>query len=393
MGYLKRHGDKVYRIQYDISLKKGERRLKRDTLRGVTKRQAEAILAEREAEVLKDRKAAEVGIPVMDDLTIGELLDRFMQAKCTLKESTTTRRYATLVALYLKPRFGSMNAASLRPANLKEAYAEWQTNGRDGKRVSPKTVRHVHELFSNALNWGVRGELLSRNVASLIGSDDLPKATTPKPVALTEDQLRRLLTEAKNPSQRSKKRGYLSSQPWFYPAMAFAAYTGARRGEVLALRWQDVNFEERSVTIARSVTEHMEFKAPKNDRTRTISMPDTLCAILGSHKANQATERLFLGGAYKDSDLVFARADGTPNDPWNFGRAALDCIKRSGVTPITLHGLRDTHASLLAKAGVPLEVVSKRLGHSTIAVTSERYLDVYSARDVEAASAFERLVG
>lgn len=69
-----------------------------------------------------------------------------------------------------------------------------------------------------------------------------------------------------------------------------------------------------------------------------------------------------------------------------------DCIARSGVTKITLHGLRDTHPSLLAKAGVALEVVSKRLGQSNIAITAERYLDVYSDRDVAAATAFERLV-
>jgi integrase len=75
------------------------------------------------------------------------------------------------------------------------------------------------------------------------------------------------------------------------------------------------------------------------------------------------------------------------------GSAVRDLILRAGVTPITLHGLRDTHASLLAKANVPLEVVSKRLGHSNIGITAERYLDVYSDRDVAAASAFERLVG
>lgn len=175
--------------------------------------------------------------------------------------------------------------------------------------------------------------------------------------------------------------------------MAFAAYTGARRGEVLALRWKDVSFEQRSATIARSVTEHLEFKAPKNDKARTIRLPDSLCEVLKSHRAEQAKDRLALGASYDDADLVFARADGSPNDPWNFGRSALDCIKRAKVTPITLHGLRDTHASLLAKAGVPLEVVSKRLGHSTIGVTAERYLDVYADRDAATAEAFERLVG
>ncbi len=156
--------------------------------------------------------------------------------------------------------------------------------------------------------------------------------------------------------------------PWFYPAVAFAVYTGARRGEALALRWSDANLDKGSVTIARSITEQMEIKSPKNDRTRTVSVPDKLCAILKSHRAEQAKGRLALGAAYKDEDLVFPHADGSPVDPWNFGRAVIDCIKRAKVTPITLHGLRDTHASLCAKAGVPLEVVSQRLGHASIGI-------------------------
>jgi integrase len=120
---------------------------------------------------------------------------------------------------------------------------------------------------------------------------------------------------------------------------------------------------------------------------------DTLCAILRAHKAKQAEERLGLDAAHKDEYLVFAHADGSPIDPWNFGRAVGDLIRRSGVTRITLHGLRDTHASLCAKAGVPLEVVSQRLGHASIGITAERYLHVYSDRDADAASAFGRLVG
>jgi integrase len=122
-------------------------------------------------------------------------------------------------------------------------------------------------------------------------------------------------------------------------------------------------------------------------------MPKTLCAILKTHRATRAKEKLFLGAVYQDQDFVFARANGSPVDPWNFGRAVLDCIKRAKVTPITLHGLRDTHASLLAKAGVPIEVISQRLGHASIGVTVERYLHVYRSRDAEAAAAFGRLVG
>ena len=89
---------------------------------------------------------------------------------------------------------------------------------------------------------------------------------------------------------------------------------------------------------------------------------------------------------------MFARPDGSALTPWNFGASFRDLVRRGGVTRIRLHDLRDTHASLLAKAGVTIEVVSKRLGHATIAITVDRYLVVYRDRDEAAASAFERLV-
>jgi integrase len=96
--------------------------------------------------------------------------------------------------------------------------------------------------------------------------------------------------------------------------------------------------------------------------------------------------------AYRKSDLVFARPDGSPVTPWNFAAAFKDLVARAGVTRITLHDLRDTHASLLAKAGVPIEVISNRLRHSCISITVDRYLTVYQDRDAAAAAAFDRLV-
>jgi integrase len=344
----------------------GKRRQKRETLEDVSRKQAEAILAEREAAILAWRKALEDGEQVKDEATLSTLFEGFLGQKQGQKEETTVRRYETLIRLYLKPKFGHMQAKHLKPHHLMNAYTAWLGDGREGRPLSAKTIRHVHELLRNVLNWGVRRELLSRNVAALVGGDDLPKAIKPKPLALNETEIRQLLREAKSPTKRATKRGYLSSQPWFYPAVAFSAYTGARRGEVLALRWSDVHFETRSVTIARSLTESMTFKPPKNDRMRTIAISETLCAILRAHRAEQAEERRALGATYRDRDLVFARADGSPINPWNYGRAVGDLIRRSGVTPITLHGLRDTHASLCAKAGVPLEVVSQRLGHASI---------------------------
>jgi integrase len=154
-----------------------------------------------------------------------------LKQKRKQKEDNTIRRYETLVKLYVRPTFGDLQAKHLKAHHLMTAYSDWLEHGRkDRKTVSAKTIRHAHELLRNILNWGVRRELLSRNVAALVSDDDLPKAVVPKPVALTEEEVRKVLAEAKSPSSRSKKRGYLSAQPWFYPAVAFAAYTGCRRG-------------------------------------------------------------------------------------------------------------------------------------------------------------------
>ncbi len=204
MGYLKRYGQSKYRIEYDILPENGKRRQKRETLKGVTKKQAEAVLTQREAEVLAQRKALENGDSVKDEATLSTLFERFLKQKRTQKEETTIRRYDTLVKLYLKPKFGSMQAKRLKPHHLMSAYSKWLEQGREGRKtVSAKTIRYAHELLRNVLNWGVRRELLSRNVAALVADGDLPKAIAPKPVALTEESfgscLRRRRTQPAGP--------------------------------------------------------------------------------------------------------------------------------------------------------------------------------------------------
>jgi integrase len=390
LGYthgVKRLADKTYRIVYDVPPSGGRpRQQKRETLLGVTKKEAEATRAKRIEEVTSGRYVKD------DDMTLSELFERFMaQKRSAGLESTTLARYQNLFDCHLIPAFGKKKVKELKQSHLVNQYVQWLQKGSKGRRISARTIHHIHETLRNVLNYGVRMEYVTRNVAAFVNKDDLPKVIQPKPKALTKDELSRLLVEAKNPTSRSKKRGYLSSQPWFYPAVFFGAYTGCRRGEICALRWQDVNFEEGTVTIGRSVTERLEFKTTKNDKVETITMEADLAAVLKTHRAAQAGERLFLGPAYNDQGLVFAHADGSPIKPWNFGRAVKDLIRRSRVTSITLHGLRRTHGSLMSKEGVAIEVIRKRLRHSNIAVTM-RYLDIGRDREAEAAGAFERLM-
>lgn len=388
MGYIKRLGEKKYLVMYDVPPSGTRlRRQKTKTLTGVTKPEAEAMLA-------KLKEAAWNGDYVANpDMKMNELFDIFMEAKRRRLEATTLCRYESFLRHYLRPQFGALKLKALKKAHIAAALIIWE--GRENE-PGGRTLHHVFDLLRATLNWAISMDLVQNNVAARFDRSDLPKANRPEPAALEEDELQRLLVEARNPTKRAEQRGTLSSEPWFYAAIVFAVYTGARRGEVLALHWKDIDFAAEAVTIRRSLMhlgQRLEFKKPKNDRSRTITLSKSVLAVLREHREAQNRERSALGVAYKEQDLVFARPDGSPVTPWNFGAAFTDLVKRAGVKRIRLHDLRDTHASLLAKASVPIEVVSQRLGHSSIGITVQRYLTVYKSRDAAAAEAFEDIVG
>jgi integrase len=150
------------------------------------------------------------------------------------------------------------------------------------------------------------------------------------------------------------------------------------------------------MVIRRSLSQPrsgVKLKKPKNDRSRPVNVKSNLLAIPAAHAETQAEKKRFFGSANRDDGLVFVQPNGDMVKPWNFAAALNDLVARAGVTSITLQYLRDTHASLLAESGVPLEVISKRLGHSNIAITMSRYMHVSKQRDADAAEAFEKIVG
>ncbi len=233
MGYLKNLSDKKWRIMYDVTPPNGrKRRQKTETLFPVTKSQAKLILAKRE-------EAVAVGKFITDEITVATLFARFIQAKTIAQRAPKTiERYGTLYATYLGPRFGDMTLGKLKQHHLTDAYAKWLAAGKSGRALSVRTVRHIHDLLRAMLNYALRKGLADQNVAALV-SEDLPQARKPDSVALTEEQLKSLLARAQTPTEWARQHGAVSAQPWFAPAVWFAAYTGARRGETLALRWRD----------------------------------------------------------------------------------------------------------------------------------------------------------
>ena len=346
MGSVKRLRDKVYRIVYDVSSTGGKRKQKRETLYNVTKSGAEETLAKR-----KEQAQHRQGLR-NPNITVAELFGELFEVKRRTLSTSGFERYEGMFRNYLEPALGKAKVTDLRPEHLTDAYAKWSAKGVSGRPLSGRTVHHLHDLIRCALNFGVRREWVARNVAVCLETEDIPKAAKPEPIALNEAEIASLLSTARHPSERAKRSGGPSAEPWFYPAVAFAIFTGARRG---GARFALVRrgFESNAVTIRRSLTRThsrgLFFKEPKSGKSRTITMPLMLAEILKQHREAQDNERKQIGAGYKNDDLVFARPNGSLVNPRNFGNRVIELAVRAKVTPITAHCLRDTHASLLAK--------------------------------------------
>jgi integrase len=174
-----------------------------------------------------------------------------------------------------------------------------------------------------------------------------------------------------------------------------AAMTGMRRGEVLGLRWADVDLgaarlsvRQARVAVAYAVIE----STPKSHNARVIDLDHETVELLRAHRRRQDEERAEWGGDYQEHGLVVAKEDGSPIHPHSFSQTFERLIKRAGIRPIRLHDLHHTHATLALKAGVPVKVVSERLGHESPAFTMKQYAHVIPGMQAAAAALVAELI-
>ena len=158
-----------------------------------------------------------------------------------------------------------------------------------------------------------------------------------------------------------------------------ALNTGMRRGELLGLRWSDIDLDLSFLNVRQTLqftrANGIEFKEPKTDSSkREITLPSIAVEVLRTRKAAQLRERLMLGLGKDETALVFTREDQQPIAPYNITKAFNRLVKKAGIQKITFHGLRHTHISHLLADGIDIKTVSERAGHSSASIT----LDVYS---------------
>jgi integrase len=234
---------------------------------------------------------------------------------------------------------------------------------KEGK-LSPRSVAYIRVVLRAALNQAIRWNLVARNAAELVES---PRVRRFEIKPLTPEQARQLLDAAKGSRLEA--------------LCAVALACGLRMGEILGLRWQDVDLDARRLAVRQSIQRQrgagLVAVEPKTERSRrTIEVPAPLIAALKAHRLRQIEERLAEGSHWHDGGLVFASAVGTGIEPRNLHRAFKALLKRAGLPDIRFHDLRHSAASLMLAQGVPLRVVMEVLGHSSISLTADTYSHV-----------------
>jgi integrase len=371
-GNLTRRGKSSWRLKFDIGRDPvtDQRTTKFVTLRG-TKAQARA-------EAIRIIASATTGAYVDPSrLTVGEFAERWLRdwADSNVSNKTWTR-YAQLLRRHVCTRIGSIPIQKLGAAELQNVYSAMAIEG-----LADRTRLHAHRVMHTMLKHATQWNVVTRNVAAMV---DAPKVRAKEIEILTPEQVRVVLHTLRGRT--------------LYPIAAVALGTGLRRGELLALRWRDVNLDGGALMVERALEQTkrggLVFRAPKTKYgRRSVSLPPSVVTELRTHWKTQQEQRLAVGlGRALDDSLVFATWDGSTRSPNALTKEWTLAMKKAGLKA-TFHSLRHTHASMLIASGLDVLQISRGLGHGSPSITLSVYGHLFKTDDRAAAIMEAALTG
>ena len=309
--------------------------------------------------------------------TLEQYLTRWLEEvhRPTIRESTYLN-YRRFLNNHILPALGHIYLNKLTPQLVQSFYTQKLQEG-----LAPGSVRDMHMVLHKALENAVRWRLIGRNVCDDVSP---PKLVKYEAQTLTQKQAVRLLEAA-----RGHRLGAL---------LTVALATGMRRGELLGLQWQDINFEDRSLQIRRSMVrlgkEGIVESQPKSLKSRRkVVLPQFVVEVLKQHRTRQLEVRLRAGTAWEENDLVFCNGFGRFFDQGQLHVEFQKFLKEAGLPPIRFHDLRHSAASFLLAMGVHPKVVQEILGHSVIGTTMDTYSHVLPSLQREAMDKMNDLFG
>ncbi len=372
-GHIRERSPGAFELRYGLRSDPatGKRKIATATVRG-SRRDAER-------ELRRLMRAVDTGEHVDPNrVTVRHWLATWL---ATVRHEVASRsydRYAAIVNRHLIPALGNLQLTKLAPVHIQDFYNSLASTGRrDGRPggLAPRSRRQLHRVLATALSRAVEQQLIARNPTEIF-KRRLPKVEPREMVTLTAEQSTVLIDTARGTP--------------LYPPVLIALATGARRGEALALRWRNVDLDRGAIRIVESLEQTaagLRFKAPKNDRGRTVTLPTFAVGELRRLKREQAESLLILGIRQTANTLVCARADGEPLQPVALTHLFTRLIGRLGDLPrVRFHDLRHTHATQLLLAGVHPRIAQERLGHSTVVLTLDLYSHVTATMQEDAAA-------
>lgn len=372
-GHLEKKGDKLWNLIVESGrdpITSKRKRIKR-TFKG-TKHEAEVALAKLVTEW-------EQGFYIEPSkITTGEYLLWWIEQHCAARNLApkTVVSYNQIIKLHLIPAIGSIPLTKLQPMHVQQ----YVTNHL--KTRSPRTVAYTLTLLKQALKHAVqKWRLLNYNPADAV---ERPSYRRIKYVALTLEGAQEFLDSVKEHKH--------------YPIIYAALYTGMRQGELLGLRWEDVDWNRKVLKVQRTaqwVTGMGRIEKPPKTEAgiREVDLPASVITLFKELKKQQAENRLFMADKYQEHNLVFCQENGKPVDPANLTCRFRRLANAAGLPDLRFHDLRHTHASLMLAAGEQLHVVQQRLGHEKPSTTADIYGHAIPGQQRAAAERFDDMFG
>jgi integrase len=374
-GHIRKRSKDSWEITIDLPRGlDGKRRQKTQTIKGTKKD------AEKEITALLNRldKGAYVK---PHKKSVAEYLNEWLNhVEQTNIGRKTFQLHKEHIGKYIVPLIGNISLLRLEPFDIETMYMKLRKSGRIKSKggLSEQTIKHIHSTLNNALKRAVKWKLLTNNPCIDVDKP-IPKKTEMQ--ALDENETAALLQSAKNTR--------------LYAPILVAVTTGLRRGELLALRWKDIDFKRHKLNVIQSVEvtkTSLGFKEPKSKSgKRSIALPQVTVDIFLKHRKEQNEQRLMLGAGYKNLDLVFPNYDGAIWHPDVFSNVFRRHAVKINLKTTRFHDLRHTHATQLLLQGIHPKVVQERLGHSSIVITLDTYSHVLPNMQEEAAEKIDSI--
>lgn len=306
-----------------------------------------------------------------------DLLNKWLESRDLAPK--TYRRYKEIIDLHLTPALGNIKLNKLQPLHIQDYYTQALKSGRIGIKYSSRpglsgtTVLQHHRIIHCALHQAVMWELVSRNVADAVVS---PK----KDRQIRFDPSLNLIFEVLDKTKKET----------IHMPIVMALATGARRGEIMGIRWKDYNVKTGKLSIIQEVQrvkgEGLKFLVPKTPGSRRqVELPKGAAEELKEHRARQDQYKVSLGDTYRNHDLICCWNDGRPIDPDYVTKRFEKITADMGYSEFRFHDLRHAHATYLLADGIDAKTIQDRLGHSTVAFTLDQYVQATPSMQHKAA--------